>query len=54
MSEEKVVIDITRVVLKGGHDTPPEKKKKKKKKDDEDAKIPQSERDVDGLTYLEE
>lgn len=52
MAEEKVPITVVDVVLKGGHDKPP------KKKDDEDekkkTKIPQSENDVDGLTYIED
>lgn len=45
----------------GGHDVPPDKKKekeeeknKKKKKNENETKIPSSEKDVDGLTYIEE
>jgi len=53
MPVENVSVSVDKVVLKGGHDTPPEKKKKKKKDDDE-TKIPYSEKDVEGLTYITE
>jgi len=53
MTIENVNVQIDKVKLHGGSDTPPDKKKKKKKKDDE-TKIPQSEKDVEGLTYLTE
>lgn len=53
MAEEKVFVDVTSVVLKGGHDKPP-KKKKEDEDDKKKTKIPQSENDVDGLTYIED
>ena len=52
MNNEKLNITIDKVVLKGGHDEPPTKKKKKKS--DNETKIPQSEKDVEGLTYITE
>lgn len=51
MSVENASVSVDKVILKGGHDTPPDMKKKKKKKDDE-TKIPYSEKDVEGLTYI--
>jgi len=55
MHKDKLIIndDFTTI---GGHNKPPKKKKSDKDKDDDKnkTKIPQSENDVDGLTYIEE
>ena len=50
MATENVVINDS-FKITGGHDTPP---KKDKKTDEIENKIPISEKDVEGLTYIQE